>query len=53
MIFEVLSVGGLIAGIITIAVGIIVIKWPKVLAYVVGVYLILGGIMAVLFSLWL
>jgi len=36
--------GGIIAGVITIAVGIIILIWPKVLAYILGIYLILLGL---------
>jgi uncharacterized membrane protein HdeD (DUF308 family) len=42
--FDLTLTGGIIAGVITIAVGIIVIIWPKVLAYILGIYLILLGI---------
>ncbi len=36
--------GGIIVGAITIAVGVIVLIWPKVLAYILGIYLILLGV---------
>lgn len=41
-------VGGIIAGVISIAVGIIIIIWPKVLAYILGIYLILVGLAAII-----
>jgi uncharacterized membrane protein HdeD (DUF308 family) len=43
-----LSVGGLAAGIISIIAGIVVLVWPKVLAYVIGIYLIIVGLVAVI-----
>jgi uncharacterized membrane protein HdeD (DUF308 family) len=42
--FELSLAGGIIAGVITIAVGIIILIWPKVLAYILGIYLVLLGI---------
>jgi hypothetical protein len=41
------EIGGLVGGIITILVGILVIFRPRILAYVIGAYLILIGIIAV------
>jgi hypothetical protein len=43
-----LSVGGLVAGIISIIAGIVVLIWPKVLAYIIGIYLIIVGLVAVI-----
>jgi len=34
-----LATGGLIAGIISIIVGIIIIIWPRVIAYIMGAFL--------------
>ena len=45
------EIGGLVAGIISIFVGIAVIAWPRILAYIVGIYLIIVGIIAVVASL--
>jgi uncharacterized membrane protein HdeD (DUF308 family) len=42
------AVSGLIAGIISIAAGIIVLIWPKILAYIIGIYLIIIGLVAVI-----
>jgi len=39
--------GGLIVGILTVAAGIIVLVWPKVLAYIVGIYLIIVGLIEI------
>ena len=41
------EIGGLVGGIITILVGILVIFRPRLLAYVIGAYLIVVGIIAV------
>jgi len=46
-----LEIGGLIAGIISILVGLIVIWKPKILAYVIGFYFIIVGIFAVIAAL--
>jgi hypothetical protein len=43
--------GGLIGGIISILAGIIVIFWPRILAYVLGIYLVIIGIIAIISSL--
>jgi uncharacterized membrane protein HdeD (DUF308 family) len=45
------EISGLIAGIISIFVGILVIAWPRIIAYVIGVYLIIVGIIAVVAAL--
>lgn len=41
-----LEVSGLVGGIASIFVGIAVIVWPKLIAYVIGAYLILIGVVA-------
>ena len=46
-----LNVTGLIAGILAILGGIVVIVWPRILAYIIGVYLIVVGILAVIAAL--
>ena len=42
------QISGLIGGILAIVAGIFVLVWPKILAWVVGIYLIIFGIFAVL-----
>lgn len=42
------EISGLAAGIISIVVGIVVMVWPRIIAFVIGVYLIVMGIIAVL-----
>lgn len=39
-------VRGMFGGILAIAAGIIVLIWPAIIAYVVGIYLIVIGILA-------
>jgi uncharacterized membrane protein HdeD (DUF308 family) len=45
------SMSGLIAGILSIVVGLIIIIWPRVIAFVVGAYLVIVGILAVITAL--
>ena len=44
MIGNLFPIGGLIAGIITVVVGIVIIVWPRVIAYIIGIYLIIVGL---------
>jgi len=40
-----IQVGGLVGGIISVVVGIIIIIWPRFLAWIIGLYLVvIGGI---------
>jgi uncharacterized membrane protein HdeD (DUF308 family) len=43
-----LGVTGLIGGIITLLVGIVILVWPKIIAYVIGIWLIIVGIVAII-----
>jgi uncharacterized membrane protein HdeD (DUF308 family) len=43
-----IEVSGLVGGLLSIFAGIAVIVWPRIIAYVIGVYLIVIGIIAVL-----
>jgi uncharacterized membrane protein HdeD (DUF308 family) len=36
--------GGLVAGLITLAAGIVILIWPKILPYILGIYLIIVGV---------
>jgi len=47
MLAGVLQISGFIGGIITIVAGIVVLIWPKIIAYIVGIYLIIIGVLAV------
>ena len=46
-----LAVGGIIGGIISILVGIVIIVWPRIIAYVIGAWLIIVGVLAILYAL--
>ena len=46
-----LAVGGIIGGIISILVGIVIIVWPKIIAYVIGAWMIIIGVLAILYAL--
>jgi len=46
-----IEISGLIAGIIAVVVGIIIIIWPRVIAYILGIYLIIVGVLAVIAAL--
>jgi hypothetical protein len=41
------TIGGLVAGILSIITGVIILVWPRVLAYIIGTYLIIVGLFAV------
>lgn len=45
------QISGLVGGVLAIIAGIIVIIWPRIIAWVVGIYLIIFGIFAVLAAL--
>lgn len=46
-----LAVGGIIGGIISILFGIIIIVWPRLIAYLIGAWLIIIGVLAILTAL--
>ena len=43
-----IEISGLIGGLLAIVAGIVVIIWPRIIAYIVGIYLIVLGILAVI-----
>ncbi len=43
---------GFLAGIITVVTGIIILVWPRILAYAIGIYLIIVGLLAILAAFW-
>ncbi|MDM8000260.1 MAG: DUF3096 domain-containing protein [Dehalococcoidia bacterium] len=45
------EISWLAGGILSIVVGVAVIVWPRILAYMVGIYLILVGIIAIVAAL--
>ncbi|MFC1875164.1 DUF3096 domain-containing protein [Chloroflexota bacterium] len=46
-----LEIGGIIGGIVSILVGIVIIVWPRIIAYVIGGWLIVVGVLAILYVL--
>ena len=46
-----LAVVGIIGGIISILVGIVIFVWPRIIAYVIGGWLIVVGVLAILQAL--
>ena len=48
MLFNLSLFGGLIAGIITIIAGIMILVWPRIIAYIIGAYLIIVGLFTVI-----
>jgi len=48
MISGLFPIGGLIAGILAIVAGIVILIWPKVIAYIIGIYLIIVGLVTVI-----
>jgi uncharacterized membrane protein HdeD (DUF308 family) len=46
-----ITVTGLVGGILAILAGIVIIVWPRVIAYIIGAYLIVVGVLAVLAAL--
>jgi len=45
------EISGLVGGIISIVVGVLVIIWPRIIAFVIGAYLVIIGIIAVVAAL--
>ena len=43
-----LSIGGFVGGLISITTGIIILVWPRILAYIIGIYLIIIGLITVI-----
>ncbi len=47
----IIGIGGLIGGIITLLLGIVILVWPRIIAYVIGIWLIIVGIVAIVHSI--
>jgi uncharacterized membrane protein HdeD (DUF308 family) len=45
------AISGLIGGILAIFAGIIIIVWPRIIAYIIGFYFIIVGILAIISAL--
>jgi uncharacterized membrane protein HdeD (DUF308 family) len=46
-----IQVSGLIAGIIAVVAGLIILVWPRILAYILGIWLIIVGALAIINAL--
>ncbi|MDD5703865.1 MAG: DUF3096 domain-containing protein [Dehalococcoidales bacterium] len=46
-----LGVGGLIGGIVTLILGVIILVWPRFVTTIIGIWLIIVGIIAIVGSL--
>jgi len=42
---DIFIVGGLLASILAIIAGIIVLIWPRIIAYIIAIYLLIIGVM--------
>jgi hypothetical protein len=45
---EFFTVGGLLASILAIVAGLIVLIWPHIISYIIGIYLLIIGIIGVI-----
>ena len=46
-----LGIGGLIGGIVTLILGVIILVWPRFVTTIIGIWLIIVGIVAIVSSL--
>ncbi len=46
-----MTISGLWGGILAIIAGVIIMIWPAIIAYVIGIYLIIVGVLAIIGSL--
>lgn len=46
-----LAIGGLWTGILAVIAGIIIMIWPAIIAYVIGIYLVIIGVLTIIASL--
>ncbi|MFC1972354.1 DUF3096 domain-containing protein [Chloroflexota bacterium] len=46
-----LGIGGLIGGIVTLILGVIILVWPRFVTTIIGIWLIIVGIIAIVSSL--
>ncbi len=42
---------GLLAGIIAVISGIVIMIWPRIIAYIIGIWLIIIGVLAIINAL--
>jgi uncharacterized membrane protein HdeD (DUF308 family) len=46
-----LAISGLWFGILAVIAGIIIMIWPAIIAYVIGIYLVIIGVLSIIASL--
>jgi len=46
-----IAIGGLLAGILAIVAGIIILIWPHIISYIIAIWLIIAGVIAVIGAL--
>jgi hypothetical protein len=46
-----LAISGIWFGILAVITGIIIMIWPAIIAYVIGIYLIIVGVLAIIGSM--
>jgi len=46
-----ISVSGLVVGILAVIAGIVILIWPHIISYIIGIWLIIAGILAVIAAL--
>ena len=47
----ILGIGGFIGGIITLILGVTILVWPRFISTIIGIWLIIVGVLAVIRSL--
>lgn len=45
---QLIQISGLLAGIIAVVAGIIILIWPHIIAYIIGIWLIIVGALAII-----
>ena len=48
MLTGLFPIGGLVVGIISVGAGIIILVWPRIITYIIGIYLIVAGLFTIL-----
>ena len=48
MLSSLFPIGGLVVGIISIGAGVIILVWPRIITYIIGIYLIIAGLFTIL-----
>ncbi len=48
MLSGLFPIGGFVVGIISIGAGVMILVWPRIIAYIIGIYLIIAGLFTIL-----